>query len=102
MIYAELWNDRNEGGSRKLEVAEGGTSKEWIQDTCGCVAVTSGRPAIADDTIFLVLFWEIFGSISGFLKQYLHLMFIKSRLLVAVVTLSTSHHVTMFFCRSRT
>jgi len=56
MIYAELWNDRNEGGSRKLEVAEGGTSKEWIQDTCGCVAVTSGRPAIADDTIFLVLF----------------------------------------------
>jgi len=45
----------------------------------------------------LVLFREIFGSISGSLKQYLHLMFIKSRLLVAVVTLSTSHHVTMFF-----
>jgi len=27
--------------AEKLEVAEGGTSKEWIQDTCGCVAVTS-------------------------------------------------------------
>jgi len=45
MISAELWSGRNEGGSRKLEVAEGGSSNEWIQDICCCVAVTSAMSA---------------------------------------------------------